>query len=466
MTQELQRLQRRLDRARSAQKQAEDLLERKSRELFALNQELECARDDLEERVSRRTAELERRNAELDVASKEAMAADLAKSEFLANMSHEIRTPLTAILGFAEILEHCLSEAQINGLSPSDSDLASAFDSAQTIRRSGEHLLTIINDILDLSKIEAGRLQLEEIEFRPNEIFDEVMSLMQGRAAEKSLLLNFQVCEDIPALLVGDPTRIRQILVNLVGNAIKFTELGAVTVRATLLQIEHSAVTLVVEVVDTGIGMTAEQCSSVFQPFGQADTSMTRRFGGTGLGLTICRRLAQQMSGDIAVESELGNGSKFRATIQCRVSDRRETLSTNQEAVIDTSTAADTPRRVLLVEDGPDNQKLVSFILRKAGFDVTVKENGELGANAALTEWRKGTPFDAILMDMQMPVMDGYTATSLLREQGYKGTIIALTAHAMREDQQKCLDVGCDDYTTKPVKKKELLSLLYGECPA
>ena len=354
-----------------------------------------------------------------------AEAATHAKSEFLANMSHEIRTPMTAILGFTEVLMgSALNQVQL--------------DAATTIERNGEYLIGIINDILDLSKIEAGKLEIEHIQCSPCQILSDVVSLMSVRANAKSLPLEIEYDGLIPQSIQSDPTRLRQILINLTGNAIKFTETGKVRLVARLLDAEHDEPKMQFEVVDSGIGMTDQQIANIFKPFMQADTSTTRKFGGTGLGLTISERLAKKLGGDIVVKSTLGEGSTFTVRVATGSLDGVRLLESPTEAQLrtdpDKKPAAPETKldcRLLLAEDGLDNQRLIVFLLKKAGAEVAVAENGQIAYDLALTARDEGTPFDVILMDMQMPVMDGYDATGSLREAGYTGPIIALTAHAM-----------------------------------
>jgi signal transduction histidine kinase/ActR/RegA family two-component response regulator len=416
------------------------------------------------EREKRISMELEAAMEQFEAAKQEAIAAALAKSEFLANMSHEIRTPMTAILGYADLLidENLGSSAQ---------------EKVETIKRNGEYLLTIINDILDLSKIEMGKLVVEHIECSPRQLVSEVASLMRVRAEAKKLRFSVEYDGAIPATIRSDPTRLRQILLNLTGNAIKFTETGEVRLVTRLVNADRNNALLEFQVIDTGIGMTPEQQASLFQAFTQADTSTTRKYGGTGLGLTISRRLADMLGGDITVESKLGEGSSFRVTVSTGPLDGVEMVSGSDQlrcsedrAEVGTSRQAATGRldgRVLLVEDGPDNQRLVKCILTKAGAEVTVAENGREAVDLILgrddDEHRSAggdARFDVVLMDMQMPVMDGYTATRTLRARGYKGPIVALTAHAMSGDCDKCLRAGCDAFATKPVKRSTLIELV------
>jgi signal transduction histidine kinase/CheY-like chemotaxis protein len=419
---------------------------------------------EMQRQMEIQSVELHTANVELRAARAGWEAANQAKSDFLANMSHEIRTPMTAILGYAEMLmgEEGLDRA------PQHRRVA-----IETIQRNGAHLLTVINDILDLSKIDAGKMTCENIDCSIFEIVDDVIDLLKFRAKGKGLELRGEFVGRLPARIHSDPTRLRQILLNLVGNAIKFTETGGVTVRAALS--ESPAPELVFEVVDTGIGLSAEQAGQLFRPFMQADTSTTRRFGGTGLGLSICKRLAQMLGGDINVTSEPGSGSTFRVSIDPgdvagieritaadapRRADSHESTPAAAAAIpaVSASRRPLESRRILLAEDGPDNQRLISFLLRKAGAEVTIVDNGRAAVDLATELERDGRPFDVLVTDMQMPVMDGYEATRALRSAGYVHPIVALTASAMKGDREKCLAAGCDDYAVKPIDKIRLIA--------
>jgi len=399
---------------------------------------------------------LQLRNDELNEARKKAVQAMRYKSDFLASMSHEIRTPMTAILGYSSILLEGLRE---------DPNLISA---AQTIQRNGEYLLELINDILDLSKIEAGALRVEAIECSPTQIVNEVVNLMQVRADSKKLALRVQYEGSLPAQIQTDPTRLRQILVNLMGNAIKFTEQGEV--RLVVRGITGETSYLNFEVHDTGIGMTGEQLSRLFQPFTQADGSTTRKFGGTGLGLSISKRLSELLGGTLTVCSAPGKGSVFTLSIKSGVFDPAswqspEQLTASVEKTVKPQPAGapcetKLPYRILLAEDGPDNQRLINYFLTRAGATVTLADNGWIALNVVREGIARGEHFDCVLMDVQMPVMDGYQATMELRRERYKGPIIALTANAMTHDRQLCLDAGCDDYATKPIDRVKLLELV------
>ncbi|NOY42065.1 MAG: PAS domain S-box protein [Planctomycetes bacterium] len=398
--------------------------------------------------------------AQLKQAKVAAEAANQTKSEFLANMSHEIRTPMTAILGYADLLSD-------------EQDAPPRWRKAiSTIKQNGQHLLTIINDILDMSKIEAGKMTVEYIETNPIQIVEEVVSLMHARAEGKGIDLVVKYNTLIPEQIESDPTRLRQILLNLLGNAVKFTEVGKVTIH---LAVNPDQQLLHLSVVDTGIGMSPEQRDVIarFEAFSQADGSTTRKFGGTGLGLRISNSLAQMLGGGLKVESELGKGSTFTMTISTgeltgvRMLNLEEIAKSTEQTPQAKSKQSDDLSgeplkglRILLAEDGPDNQRLISFLLKKAGAKVTVAENGQLAHDLTLAAMGEENPFDVILMDMQMPVLDGYGATRKLREVNYAGPIIALTAHAMAEDRQKCLNVGCDDFATKPIDRTKLIVIV------
>ncbi|MBX7166310.1 MAG: response regulator [Pirellulales bacterium] len=384
-----------------------------------------------------------------------AETATRAKSEFLANMSHEIRTPMTAILGYSEVL---LEEPGAEPGTPRG-------DALLTIRRNGEYLIELINDILDLSKIEAGHLEVERIRCAPLELAQDVIKLMQVRADAKGLSLSLAFEGTLPASIESDPTRVRQILINLVANAIKFTEHGTVCLTARCIPDESGlGHQLQFDVRDSGIGMTSVQLSRLFRPFSQADSSTTRKFGGTGLGLSISKRLAEMLGGDISVESTYGEGSRFRLQLALHDSSKVTWVNpleareeTTRGAAPAVQPAVQIEARILLAEDGLGNQRLITHVLRKAGATVEVAENGLVACEKALAARDAGVPFDVILMDMQMPVLDGYDATRKLRDSGYLGPIVALTAHAMSSARDTCISAGCDDYCAKPIDRPQLL---------
>jgi PAS domain S-box-containing protein len=443
----------------------------------------------------------------------QAEAASRAKTEFLANMSHEIRTPMTAILGYAELL------------ADPDEPPAARAAHAVTVRRNGEHLLGIINDILDLSKIEAGMLTIERVAYAPARVVAEVESLTRPRAAEKRVALSVEHRGPVPAAVAGDPLRVRQVLLNLVSNAVKFTDAGSVRVVMSALRVHPGEPAGVVasatmspadgpdqslarsdwadkvddasspwhlrfDVVDTGIGMTPEQVAGLFRPFAQADGSTTRRYGGTGLGLAISRRLAEAMGGSLTVASRPGVGSTFTflaevgpvspepASLEPADTTAEGAARATQVPATPPPGAAPTARlgpppptadgpaagvttsrgRVLLAEDGADNRRLVTVYLKAAGFAVDTAENGRVAVDLASAAAAAGRPYDAVLMDMQMPEVDGYAATAELRARGFAALpVIAFTAHAMAGERGRCAQWGCDDYVSKPIDRAALV---------
>lgn len=425
-----------------------DITDRKRAE-----EELTRHRDHLEELVKARTVEL-------NAAKEDAVAASRAKSDFLANMSHEIRTPMTAILGYADMLL-------------GDAHSQEEIDAINTIKRNGDHLLTVINDILDLSRIEAGKENIEFIPCSPIALVAEVESLMRVRATAKNLSFKINYTGPIPETIRSDPMRLRQILINLIGNAVKFTESGGIQLTVQLTDsLQGHAKALKFEVRDTGIGISEEQIGKLFQPFTQADSSITRAFGGTGLGLAISKRLANKLGGDITVSGVVGVGSLFTLTIDPGPLEGVKFVENPNHAFREPKTGSEPTAiaqlpphcNILLAEDGIDNQALLSFFLKRAGATVAVADNGEDAVNQVLATLEGGgsesAAFDLILMDMQMPIMDGYEATRRLRQAGFRGPILALTAHAMTEDRQKCLDAGCNDHISKPVKRDAFLQVV------
>ncbi|MCY2930673.1 MAG: ATP-binding protein [Planctomycetota bacterium] len=381
-----------------------------------------------------------------------AETASVTKSEFLANMSHEIRTPLTAILGYSELMME-------EGATPQERQ-----EHSRVILRNSRHLLELVNDILDISKIEADKLVLERRRCSIHAIVADVVSMMRVRAIEKNLALTARYITPIPETILTDEARLRQAIINLVGNAVKFTEAGEVSISVGLVQDSpEGAPALRIDVRDTGIGMSPDTIAQLFQPFMQADSSTTRKYGGTGLGLTITRRIMEKMEGRILVESVPGQGSTFSLLVPTGPLEGVALIRESVEAMTDAAEAPRQPEpthplktlRILLAEDGPDNQVLIRTLLANAGAEVEVVANGLLAVQAAARQ-----TFDLVLMDMQMPEMDGYQAAGRLRAQGYAVPIVALTAHTLSGDRQRCLDAGCTGYLSKPIQRAAMIDLI------
>ncbi len=434
-------------------KQHQKLLEENHRQYLQHQEKEKEHAQKLERDIAMKTRELRRKNTQLEEASR-------LKSEFLANMSHELRTPMNAIIGFSGLLsETALDEEQA--------------DFVQTIGKAGAGLLALINDILDLSKIEAGKLELELLPFFLCDLLKSVVAMFRSQALERRNKLIFVNDEKLPGRVIGDENRLRQVLVNLTGNAMKFTQDGTVEVKAELVEMDSRQAAVRFAVRDSGIGIPPDRQTAVFEKFTQADGSTTRKYGGTGLGLSICWQLVDLMGGKIELESEVDKGSTFSFVIPLPLAAGKEAVS---ESGVFSETAAHAgadkrKKRVLLVEDNLVNQKLATMLIKKQGCEVEVAGDG-LQALDKL----KGQCFDLILMDVQMPNLDGHAATRKIREieasadrQEYAGlagpepvSIVGLTAHARKEDEQRCLDCGMNDFLTKPIVRDKLNKILAG----
>lgn len=403
--------------------------------------------------AARAAVEIERDEieAQLRDAMAEAERASAFKSEFLANVSHEIRTPIAAMIGYADLL----NESR-------DADHRTISDYTGTISRNGNHLLTLVNDLLDTSKIEAGQMRVEWIPVSPVELVRDVDALFRPRMEEKGLSFEVICGSNIPISITTDPARLRQILVNLLSNAAKFTQTGGVAIRIVY---EDNPGVIRFSVSDTGIGIAPENIDKLFEPFVQAEASTTRRFGGTGLGLSISRHLARLLGGDLTATSVPCTGSEFNVAISAEAASDAHMMAAEEfiercgrRALPEASAGPDRPAlqhmRVLLVEDSLDNRRLLRFHIERLGGTVTLAEHGK----EALSILSSGESFELIVTDMQMPVMDGYEFVNTLRKQGFSTPVIALTAHATTDDELRCLEAGCDVYETKPISRERLVA--------
>jgi len=428
----------------TARKQAEDALK--------------LAHDKLEDRVRLRTKELERANTELTSKSmrlvsamKKADAATRAKSAFLANMSHEIRTPLNAVLGMTE-------------LALRNSDEAKRTDYLKRVMEAGNSLLSVINDILDFSKIEARKLTLEQIDFNLRKTLDSAMDIHQHQTSDKSLYLNYSVGDDVPNILVGDPHRLKQVLINLVSNSVKFTETGGISINVSLVSAPSSPkqgdkVVLNFAVTDTGIGIPENKQQAIFKSFLQADDSVTRKHGGTGLGLSICTLLVELMQGRLRLTSEENKGSTFSFTAKLNIGNPAAVVE-ELDQQLDAEALGLTNLKVLLADDNKLNLELASTLLIEQGHDVICVDNGAQALEAV-----KKQHFDIILMDVQMPIMDGISATRAIRDPNSGALnptipVVAITAHALKGDKERFLEAGMNDYIAKPIDMSEFYATL------
>ncbi len=398
--------------------------------------------------INEKNQQLVAKNKQLQDVSNQALEATRTKSEFLAIMSHEIRTPLTSIIGFAE------------ALSERSTQISDRISLTKTIIKNGKHLLTIINDILDISKVEANKMDFEKTYFSPVELVTEVEEIIKGQFIEKGIQFYIEYEFPLPNLICNDPLRTKQIILNLCSNALKFTKAGKVVIK---LKADIENEKMYFNVSDSGIGLTIDQSKKIFDAFIQADSSTTREFGGTGLGLSLSKRFAEKMGGTITVESLLGIGSQFCLSIATGKIDQQQLIVGEPELPEKTNYikyqydySYDVKGNILIVEDNYDNQQLLSILLLDIGAEITYVENGRQAVDKALNK-----EFDLIFMDMQMPVMGGIEATKILRQENYKKPIVALTANAMKSDYDMCIAAGCDGFLTKPVNKEEIYQEIY-----
>jgi signal transduction histidine kinase/CheY-like chemotaxis protein len=380
--------------------------------------------------------------ADLNESRRKIKEASSLKEQFLANMSHEIRTPMNAIIGFTNILKRTNLEAEQRSY-------------VQNIHSAGENLLALINDILDLSKIEAGMIQLEETNFSLRSLIGSIAAMLDEKIKEKKLYLTTEIKETVPDIITGDAVRLTQILVNLLGNALKFTEVGGVKLIVDVVHVDKDKVNLKFNIIDTGIGIAKEKQESIFERFQQAEAETSRRFGGTGLGLSIVKQLVELQGGTLSLESKPGKGSEFIIQMEYKLPDEEKMLS-DALAAAEMNTVSLNEVKVLIAEDNPMNQQLIKHLMKNWVIDHTIVNNG-----AEAVEALKKENFNIVLMDIQMPEMDGYTATTVIRKElKLQIPIIAMTAHAMMGEKEKCLQLGMNDYISKPLKETILYNII------
>lgn len=443
---ELDSIKRALMRERTARKDAESIIEQKSLEIYNTNKELKELNNSLEKIIEERTREIEESRQQLIKAKEQAEKSTEAKSLFLSNMSHEIRTPLNGIIGLTELMLKESKELNI-------------LDLLQTVKYSADNLLGIINDILDFSKIEAGKISFESIDFELEELLKNLKEIVSYKIREKDLRLIIDKGNDIPEFLNGDKIKLNQILNNLVGNAIKFTEEGYVKVSARCIKSDNDNVLLRFLVEDTGIGIEKDKLEAIFESFTQSNLSITRVYGGTGLGLSITKKLIELQNGKIWVESLVGRGSKFYFELEFKKG-KKSTLHEDQMDLLEEKAKGLKDKEILVVEDNTINQFVAASVLKKWNIKVDIANNGK-----EAIEVLNQKVYDLILLDLHMPVMDGYETCRKIRKgevkkENRKIPVIALSADAFVDSKFRVFETGMNDFATKPINRKELLKVL------